>query len=76
MKNIINYIIGTYRKRVYRSRFKFLIRKKIIDQVHSRLGAAREECINEGKCQECGCKTPDVFFAPKACPGGCYPKMK
>jgi len=33
------------------------------------------ECIMNGSCKVCGCTTPDLFFADKACEGGCYARI-
>ena len=33
------------------------------------------QCINNKACKICGCDTPQLFFAKKACDGGCYPEL-
>jgi hypothetical protein len=44
----------------------YLLRTHIINQYHERLVKA-EECLKKGSCRQCGCKTPDLFFANKPC---------
>lgn len=52
-----------------------LLRQHIIDQFHYREIKASKECIINGSCIKCGCDTPELFFANRACEGNCYPKM-
>lgn len=33
------------------------------------------ECLFNGQCKLCGCDTPALQFAFKACDGKCYPKL-
>lgn len=49
----------------------------IQEQVDYRIGMVSEkspECL-KGKCIQCGCSTPDLFYADKQCDGKCYPVM-
>jgi hypothetical protein len=46
-------------------------------QVEERVELVKEkspECLS-GKCVKCGCDTPELFYADKACDGDCYPIM-
>ena len=64
---IRDYIVGTYRQKCYSSKyFNFLIRLHIKQQYRLRRAKARV-CEERGSCLFCGCKTPDLFFANKAC---------
>lgn len=74
-KNVINYLIGNIRYWLYNSKFRFLIRKHIREQYEHRLLLMRKECFDNGACVKCGCITPNLQMAPKACDGYCYPKM-
>lgn len=33
------------------------------------------QCITTKACRICGCDTPQLFFAKKACEGSCYPEL-
>lgn len=64
---IRDYIVGTYRQKCYDSKnFKFLVRTHIKQQYRVRRAKAKA-CKERGSCLFCGCKTPDLFFANKAC---------
>lgn len=43
-----------------------LMRSHIRDQYYYRILRA-DKCYSNGSCIGCGCKTPEVFFANKAC---------
>jgi hypothetical protein len=49
--------------------------KYLAEQVKFRIKNAREDCVNNGECLECGCKIPHLFYADKSCGGDCYPEM-
>lgn len=70
--NLYNYFIGQFRFFLYNINLKF-IRLHIREQVGWRQSACYPYCQFESKC--CGCKTPNVFFAPKSCSLGNYPKL-
>lgn len=44
------------------------------DQVVWRIGESKSKCISQGYCSRCGCDTPELQRAKKACEGGCYPE--
>lgn len=52
-----------------------LVRKHIKEQYEWRLIKANPECLKQGQCVYCSCKTPDVQLANKPCWSGCYPPM-
>lgn len=81
LKNIISYIQGNIRYRLYYS-LKFydiglthLIPKHIKEQIDIRINSMDKECYNKGECKMCGCKTTALQMANKACGKPCYPKM-
>lgn len=72
MNNIYQYIIGQTRYILYSINPKF-IRLHIREQVGQRRSACSPVCLYEARC--CGCKAPNVFFAPKGCRLGSYPSL-
>lgn len=75
IKDIISYIQGNIRYRLYYSNFKFLIRKHIQEQIDFRIQVMDRECYNNGSCKICGCETTALQMANKACDKPCYPRM-
>lgn len=73
--NIYSYFIGNYRYKLYYSKYKFLIRKHILEQIEYRINSMDQECYNNGQCKICGCKTTALQMANKACDKPCYPLM-
>jgi len=74
-KDVWWYLQGTTRQFLY-NRLPFLLRKKVKDMYHDRIKKAKP-CYDNGECLHCGCKTPDLFFANKACSkpeNPCYEK--
>ena len=74
ISDIFAYIIGNYRYWCYNN-FKPLLRLHIIEQYEWRLSVMNKECYNSGSCIKCGCDTPALQMANKACEGGCYFEM-
>lgn len=72
MYNIYQFIVGQTRYYLY-CLYPKLIRLHIREQVGYRRSACSPVCLYEARC--CGCKAPNVFFAPKGCSNGSYPKM-
>lgn len=72
MSNIYQYIIGQTRYILYKINPK-LIRLHIREQVGERQSACSPICLYEARC--CGCKAPNVFFAPKGCMFNNYPEL-
>lgn len=76
IKNIISYIVGNYRYKIYYSRFSTrLIRPHIKEQIDIRINSMNEECYLSGQCVICGCATTALQMADKACDKPCYPPM-
>lgn len=74
LKDVLYYLQGHIRYRIYYSRFKrLLIRKHIRDQIDYRLEVMNPECYDKGSCIECGCTTTQLQMCNKACEGRCYP---
>lgn len=75
LNNITAYILGNVRYKLYYSRYKFLIRKHILEQIDFRIKWMKPECYNQGECVICGCATTALQMANKACDAPCYPEM-
>lgn len=77
IKDVIAYLQGNIRYFLYYNKYlNFLIPKHIKEQYIYRLNSMDKECLNNGSCKECGCKTTHLQFANKACDGNCYPAME
>ena len=74
-KNILAYIQGKLRYKLYYSNFAFLIRPHIREQIEVRINSMDRECYNSGQCKLCGCETTALQMANKACDKPCHPKM-
>ena len=75
LKNIQAYIQGKLRYKLYYSKFAFLIRKHIREQIEVRINSMDRQCYYDGQCKMCGCTTTALQMANKACDKPCYPKM-
>lgn len=75
LKDIIAYIQGNLRYKLYYSNFAFLIRKHIREQIDIRIKSMDKECYDTGQCKMCGCETTALQMANKACDKPCYPEM-
>lgn len=75
IKNIIAYLQGNIRYYLYYSRFKFLIRKHIREQIDFRIKYMDKECYENGSCKLCGCATTALQMANKSCDKPCYPPI-
>lgn len=75
IKNIIAYLQGTIRYKLYYSKYNWLIPKHIREQINYRISVMDRECYNNGQCKMCGCKTTALQMANKACDKPCYSKM-
>jgi len=74
--NIKSYIVGNLRYAVYYEPKKnWLIRKHIKEQIAWRIKVMSPRCYCEGSCEICGCATPHLQMANKACDKPCYPTM-
>lgn len=65
MVNVWYFCQGFYRQFMY-DHFPFMIRDHIKKQYEERISSANK-CFLNGMCYGCGCKTPELFFADKAC---------
>ena len=75
LKNIIAYIQGNLRYKLFYSNFAFLIRPHIREQIQVRINSMDQECYNAGECKICGCQTTHLQMANKPCDKPCYPEM-
>ena len=75
LKNIIAYIQGNLRYKLFYSNFAFLIRPHIREQIEVRINSMDPICYGNGECKMCGCQTTSLQMANKACDKPCYPRM-
>lgn len=75
LENIISYIQGNVRYKLYYSKFKGLIPGHILEQIDVRIKSMNEQCYTSGSCIMCGCRTTHLQMANKPCEGACYPTM-
>ena len=75
LKNIIAYIQGNLRYKLFYSNFAFLIRPHIREQIEVRINSMDPICYSNGECKMCGCQTTALQMANKACDKPCYPSM-
>ena len=79
LKNVKAFIQGYTRK--FMIDFFIDKLKYIFEQVEYRKEQVTEkspECILNGECKICGCKTPELFYSDKGCSNlsdPCYPEM-
>jgi hypothetical protein len=52
-----------------------LLPKHILSQIEFRLEVADKECMENGECRMCGCKTPYLFYTNRSCDKPCYPTI-
>ena len=74
-KNVVAFIQGNIRYKLYYSRFRFLIPTHILQQIRWRIKVMDRDCYQNGSCKLCGCKTTALQMADKTCEGKCYPVM-
>lgn len=75
LKNIIAYVQGKLRYKLYYSKFAFLIRPHIKEQIDIRINSMERTCYENGECVLCGCQTTALQMANKPCDKPCYPRM-
>jgi len=81
------YIQGTFRIYLYHN-YRYFMRRHIVEQFEWRTTETpAKTCVANHSCLCCGCVTPDLMFADKACSADkdqwcidqglreCYPKM-
>lgn len=74
-ENIVAYIQGNVRYKLYYSKWNFLIRTHIREQIAVRIRSMDFQCFEEGQCKMCGCTTTALQMANKPCDKPCYPRM-
>jgi len=76
LSDIKNYIDGNWRYLLYRTA-PALLTRYVKQQFEKRQELARA-CLLNGECKHCGCKTPELFMANRACSKEipCYESMK
>lgn len=75
INNILAYLIGNLRYKLYYSKLQWLIRWHILDQIEMRIEVMNTDCYDQGSCQMCGCTTTALQMANKSCSKPCYPPM-
>lgn len=50
-----------------------LLPNHLQEQFKYRLQVMDKECLANGHCKACGCKTPQLQLADESCDGNCYP---
>lgn len=75
LKNVLYYIQGNIRYRLFYSKFAFLINKYIKEQIEMRINSMDSICYKNGECKICGCQTTHLQMCNKACNKPCYPKI-
>lgn len=75
IKNILAYITGNIRYKLYYSKFVWLIPTHIREQIEARINSMEKTCYTQGSCIMCGCKTTALQMANKQCDKPCYPEM-
>lgn len=75
LSDILHYIIGNLRYRLYYSSLYVLIPSHIRQQIEARVKSMKPECYALGSCILCGCRTTELQMSNKKCEGGCYPRM-
>lgn len=80
-KEDIGFFLQGYCRLILYKTIPFLLRKKVKDHYRARLRLAKP-CLDNTECLACGCSTPALFFANKACSApeylerpACYPSM-
>lgn len=69
------YVQGNFRYKLYYSKYKWLLRKHIREQIEFRIQRMKPECYANGSCVVCGCETTMLQMAYKTCDNKCYPVM-
>mgnify|MGYP000967568174 CR=1 FL=1 len=70
--------IRDYLQGNFRYIFRRFLSKKLKDKIAQRIKQVEENsplCITQGECLNCGCKTPQMFYADKRCSNWCYDKL-
>lgn len=73
LKNILHFLVGTLRYKLFYSKFDFLLGRTLKNQIQFRIDVMDDQCYKEGSCKICGCTTTALQMADKQCPKPCYP---
>lgn len=69
------FVQGNIRYKLWYSKYRWLMRRHIREQIKFRIQRMKPECYEQGSCVKCGCGTTMLQMADKACDGNCYPPM-
>ena len=75
LKNVISFLQGWVRYKVFNTWLDFLIPKHIKEQYQVRLDSTDIICMSSGACKNCGCEIPKLQYANKGCAELCYPRL-
>ena len=75
LKDVWYYIQGNIRYKLFYTKFSFLIRKHIREQIEYRIEHMNPQCYQQGSCVICGCETTHLQMCNKAWDKPCYPQM-
>lgn len=75
LSEMFYYIQGNIRYSLYYSEYKYLIPEHIKEQIDLRIKIMDKDCLKNGSCKLCGCKTTALQMANKPCDKPCYPPM-
>lgn len=75
LSNIKAYLVGNFRYKLWGTPWEKLMFKHIRQQIKFRIKYMSPPCYNNGSCEICGCETPALQMANKACGSPCYPSM-
>jgi hypothetical protein len=73
--NIKSYLVGNFRYRIHGTKFQWLIRKHILEQIDWRIKVMDKTCYSSGSCIICGCSTTALQMSEKHCDKPCYPSL-
>ncbi len=62
MENVRNFFEGTFNK--FRDNFEFMSLAPHIKEQTVYRAMLCKDCYSNGSCKDCGCNTPDMFYAP------------
>lgn len=74
-KDVIHYIVGNIRYKLYYTSLYILIPLHIREQIEARIKSMKPQCYALGSCLKCGCRTTELQMCNKRCEGNCYPRM-
>lgn len=75
IKDIFYFFQGYYRYNIFYSKFTWLLRRHIKEQIKYRIRVMNRTCYEQGSCIKCGCATTALQMCNKSCDGKCYPPL-